>query len=63
MNRCVCQSSVALTPLPESAATITRVSGEGSSPSTRGIRMRIQTTAGPGSRNEPSTKRYSIPFQ
>src|SRR6266511_4312177 len=54
------QSSTALTPLPESAAISTRVSGEGSSPGSSGWRMRIQTVAGPGSRNDPLTKRHSM---
>ena len=52
--------SAALTPLPESAATITRCNAVGCSPDTSGARMRIQTVAGPGSRNDPRTKRYSI---
>ena len=51
---------MALTPLPESAAVISRCSGVGSSPSTSGYRIRIQTVAGPRSRNPPSTNRYSI---
>ena len=54
------QSSVALTPLPTSAATRTRCSGEGSSPATSGWRIRSQTVAGPGSVKPPSMKRYSI---
>jgi hypothetical protein len=54
------QSSAALTPFPESAATSTRWSGVGSSPSTRGTRARIHTVAGPGSLKAPRTKLYSI---
>ena len=53
------QSRAALTPLPESAATST-LERVGSSPTTSGTRMRIQTVAGPGRRNEPRTNRYSI---
>ena len=60
MNRQVWKSRAALTPLPESAAIRTRHSGDGGSPGTRGWRMRIQTVAGPGSRNEPATKRNSM---
>ena len=58
MNRL--QSSGALTPLPPSAATITRWSGVNSSPSTRATRGRIHTVAGPGSRNFPRAKTISI---
>lgn len=60
MNTKAPKSSAALTPLPESAATITRCSGVGASPSTSGPRIRIHTVPGPGSRNAPATKRYSI---
>ena len=48
------QSSGALTPLPPSAATSTRCSGVGSSPSTRATRRRIQTVAGPGLEERPA---------
>ena len=54
------QSSGALTPLPPSAATITRWSGVISSPSTSATRGRIQTVAGPGSRNFPRAKTISM---
>src|SRR5215207_9894054 len=54
------QSSGALTPLPPSAASITRWSGEIGSPPTSGTRGRIQTVAGPGSRNPPRAKTISI---
>ena len=49
------QSSTALIPLPTSAMTIVRCSGEGSSPSTRGTSWRIQISPGPvrGSRRGP----------
>ena len=60
MKRKRFQSSVALTPLPESAATSTRSRGDGSSPATSGTRIRIQATAGPGSANPPRTNRYSM---
>lgn len=59
MNRNRRQSSVALTPLPESATTSTRCRGESASPATTGTRERIQTTAGPGSTNPPRTNLYS----
>ena len=54
------QSSTALIPLPTSAATSARCNGVGSSPSTSGWRIRIQTVAGPGSRNAPATAFHSI---
>ena len=54
------QSSTALIPLPTSAMTSVRCSGEGSSPSTRGTSWRIQIFAGPGSRKPPWTDRHSI---
>jgi hypothetical protein len=54
------QSSGALTPLPPSAASITRCSGVISSPSTSATRGRIQTVAGPGSRKRPLAKTISI---
>ena len=57
MNSHLRQSSAALTPLPESAAAITRTSGEGSSSGSSGRRIRIQTRAGPGSLKAPLTKR------
>jgi hypothetical protein len=60
MNRNELQSSVELTPFPESAAARTRSSGVGSSPSTSGTFMRIQAIAGPGSPKPPLTNRYSI---
>ena len=54
------QSSGALTPLPPSAASSTRWSGEICSPSTRATRERIHTVAGPGSRNLPRAKTISM---
>ena len=53
MKRYRRQSRTALIPLPTSAMTRVRCSGEGSSPATRGTRWRIQTFAGPGSRKPP----------
>ena len=47
-------------PLPESATTSTRCSGVGSSPVTRGCRIRIQPTPGPDSTNDPEANRNSI---
>ena len=51
MKRCARKSSSALTPLPVSAATSARTSGEGGSSPTSGWRIRSHTTAGPGSTN------------
>ena len=53
-------SSTALIPLPTSAMTRVRCSGEGSSPATSGTSWRIQNFAGPGSRKPPLSARHSI---
>ena len=54
------QSSGALTPLPPSAASIVRWSGEIGSPATSSTRGRIQTVAGPGSRKRPRANTISM---
>ena len=60
MNRA--QSSTLDAPLPESATTITRWRGDGSSPATTGTRIRVQTVAGPRAVQPPRAQRHSTAF-